>query len=201
MVSYVWLFLTLNLINGLRASVYQMTVFPSCVCLEFSRKQKSALLAVRANSSVTLYLQVLSLQESHPPLPPIYTVKLGDTQVLMIPVWAPGGTLSPPDARALPFRLLGRGLSMVLAASAKGCPRLCRGGPGLCYSETPFMLPFLLSSLWGPHSLQHAFWFPCWLLSLLVSSSFKDKFSQLKNSPSGNSFCSFFVPTGACRIC
>lgn len=40
MVSHVWLFLTLNLINGLRASVYQMTVFPSCVCLEFSRKHK-----------------------------------------------------------------------------------------------------------------------------------------------------------------
>lgn len=149
----------------------------------FPGSTKSVLLAVRANSLVTLYPQVLRLQESYPPLQPISTVMLGDTQMIMTPVWAPGGTLSPPDVRALPFRLLGRGLSMVLATSAKGCPWLCRWGPGLCCPETPFMLPFLLSSLWGPHSLQHAFRFPCWLLTLLLSSSFKDKFSQLKKQP------------------
>lgn len=166
MVSHVWLFLTLNLINGLRASVYQMTALPSCVCLEFSRKQKKCV-ACSQWPMGHFILQVLGLQESHPPLQPISTVTPGDTQWWWPSVNSWGHAFSC-RCTALPSCLLGRGLWLVLAASAKGWPRLCGWGPGFCSPETPFMLPFLLSSVWGPHALQYAFWFPRWLLSLLV---------------------------------
>lgn len=173
MVSHVWLFLTLNLINGLRASVYQMTVFPSCVCLEFSRKHKKCVAC--SQSKLTGHFTPAGTRPSGKPSTPSTHIHsharrhTGDNDS-SVSSW--GHTFSS--------RCKSSSFPPLLAASAKGCPWLCRWGPGLCCPETPFMLPFLLSSLWGPHSLQHAFWFPCWLLTFLVSSSFKDKFSQLK---------------------
>lgn len=132
----------------------------------------------------------------------------GDTQWWWLQRELLGGTLSPADARALPFCLLGRGLWLVLAASAEGWPRLCGWGPGLCGPD-PFHAP--ISSVFCLRSSRPAV---CLLIStltalsaswkdcpLLVSSSFKNKFSQSRNSPSGNSFCPFFVPTAACIIC
>lgn len=61
------------------------------------------------------------------------------------------------------------------------------------------MLPFLPSPVWDLRSLQYASWYPVLTAFSLpfgkhcplpVSSSFKEKFSQSRNSPGGNLYCS-----------
>ena len=209
MVSLVWLFLTLNLINGLRASVYQMAALPSCVYLEFSRKQKKCV-ACSQSKLIGHFIPAGTRPSGKPSTPSTHIHSHARRHtVMMTPAWAPRGYTFSCRCKSSsflplgPWTLIGAGClgwGMTSAVWMRTWP-LRPWDTFHAPIASVFCLRSSCPAVWLLIPTLTAFsarWKDC---PLLVSSSFKNKFLQSRNSPSGNSFCSFFVPTAACIIC
>lgn len=165
--------------------------FPSCVCLEFSRKQKVCVTC--SQSPAFRHFAPADVLPSGKPSVPGSSAPTGmlgdprqdnDTSVIS---WGP---MFSPQFPELFLLACTSWTVMVLAALAKACPWPCWSGPGLCYPGT---FHVLISAVYCLRSSQGATCLlipsvDCFVSRLESMSSpgvqlFQKKFSQQRNRP------------------